>query len=99
MAGATRLANLHVIHGFMFTVGSWYKQFIMAIITSVRDIQMHFMAEYRFTIHFDICHLMALDTVTFYREGGLAFVAGATTFATLHLGHADVIIVPVRPEK
>lgn len=41
---------------------------------------------------------MALDTVTFYREGGLAFVAGTTTFAALHLGHTEVGIVPDRPE-
>lgn len=42
---------------------------------------------------------MALDTVAFYRKGGLAFVAGATTLATLHLGHANVGIVADRPEK
>ena len=43
--------------------------------------------------------MMALDTVTFYREGGLPFMAGATTFATLHPSHAKVGIVPDRPEK
>lgn len=42
---------------------------------------------------------MAFDAVTFYRKGGLAFVAGTTTFSTLHLGHANVSIVPDRPEK
>lgn len=99
MAGTARLTKLHIQHGVMFSVGAWYKQLIMTISTAIGHIQMHFMAEYRFTSHFDIIHLMALDTVTFYREGGRAFVAGATTFATLHLGHAKVGIVPDRPEK
>ena len=42
---------------------------------------------------------MALDTVPFYREGGLAVVAGSATLATLHLGHAEMGIVTGCPEQ
>src|SRR6185369_9127848 len=31
VAGTTRLANLHITHGFVFTVGTRYKQLIVAI--------------------------------------------------------------------
>ena len=45
VAGTTRLANLHITHGFVFTVGARYKQLIVTIRTAIRHIKMNFVAE------------------------------------------------------
>lgn len=99
VTGATRFSLFHITHGIMLAVGAWHKQLVMAICTGIGQIQMQFVAEYGLTRQFNISHLMALDTVTFYREGGFAFMAGATAFATFHKDHAKMGIVPVCPEK
>lgn len=77
MTGTARLSFFHIQHRMSDPVGAGNKQFIVAIRTVKRHLQMNFMAEHRIAAHGNLSGLMTFRAITLDGKSCFSFVARA----------------------